>query len=101
MSPQLVFSIANSTALIAWIMLAVLPGRPWVTKMITAKIRPVVFCVLYTAIVSSIFGRVPGVSQLLVKMPLVRSVAAHAAACGRSRANVLAPGLKCRHSCTG
>jgi hypothetical protein len=57
-SPQQVFSIVNSVALLAWIMLTVLPGRPWVTKMITAV--PLFFAVLYTAIVISIFGRVPG-----------------------------------------
>jgi hypothetical protein len=60
MSPQQVFSIVNSVALLAWIMLAVLPGRPWVAKMITAKVVPLFFAVLYTAIVISIFGRVPG-----------------------------------------
>ena len=60
MSPQQVFSIVNSVALVAWIMLAVLPGRPWVTKMITANVVPLFFAVLYTAIVISIFGRVPG-----------------------------------------
>ena len=60
MSPQQVFSIVNSVALLAWIMLAVLPGRRWVTKTITTKVVPLLFAVLYTAIVISIFGRVPG-----------------------------------------
>ena len=58
MSAQQVFSIANGVALLAWIMLAVLPGRPWVTKMITAKIVPLFLAVLYIAIVVSMFGRV-------------------------------------------
>ena len=49
MTPQQVFSIANTVALIAWIMLAVLPGRPWVTKTITTKVVPLLFAVLYTA----------------------------------------------------
>jgi hypothetical protein len=60
MSPQQVFFTVNSVALLAWIMLAVLQGRPWVTKMITTKVVPLFFAVLYTAIVISIFGRVPG-----------------------------------------
>jgi hypothetical protein len=60
MSPQLIFSIANAIALLAWIMLAFLPGRPWVTKMITTKVVPSLFAVLYTAIAVSLFGRAPG-----------------------------------------
>jgi hypothetical protein len=50
MSPQQVFSIVNAVALLAWIMLAVLPGRPWVAKRITTKVVPSLFAVLYTAI---------------------------------------------------
>ena len=60
MSPEQVFSTANAVALLAWIMLAVLPGRPWVTKMITTKVVPSLFAVLYTAIVISLFGRTSG-----------------------------------------
>ena len=60
MSPQQVFSVANAIALLAWIMLAVLPGRPRVTKMITTKVVPSLLAVLYTAIVVSLFGRTPG-----------------------------------------
>ena len=60
MSPQQVFSTANAVALLAWIMLAVLPGRPWVTKMITTKVVPSLFAVLYTAIAVSLFGRTSG-----------------------------------------
>jgi len=60
MSPQQVFSVANAVALLAWIMLAVLPGRPWVTKMITTKVVPSLLAVLYTGIVVSLFGRTPG-----------------------------------------
>jgi hypothetical protein len=59
MSPQQVFSIANAVALIAWIMLAVLPWQPWVTKTITTVV-PSLFAVLYTAIAVSLFGRAPG-----------------------------------------
>jgi len=60
MTPQQVFSIANTVALIAWIMLAVLPGRPWVTKTITTKVVPLLFAVLYTAIAVSLVSRAPG-----------------------------------------
>src|SRR6516165_5969852 len=60
MSAQQIFSIANTIALLSWIMLAVLPGRPWVTKMITGEIVPSLFAVPYTAIIVSTFGRAPG-----------------------------------------
>lgn len=60
MSPQKVFSIANAVALPAWIMLAVLPGRRWVAKIITTKLVPAFFAVLYTVILVSVLGRAPG-----------------------------------------
>jgi hypothetical protein len=41
-------------------MLAVLPGRPWVTKTITTKVVPLLFAVLYTAIAVSLVWRSPG-----------------------------------------
>jgi hypothetical protein len=60
MSPQQIFSIANSVALLSWIMLIVLPGQPWVARIVTKKVVPSIFAVLYTAIVVSMFGRAPG-----------------------------------------
>jgi hypothetical protein len=73
MSPQQVFSIANAAALLAWIMLAVLPGRPWVTKTITTKVVPSLLAVLYTAIVVSLFGRTPGGFSTLAGVGLLFS----------------------------
>jgi hypothetical protein len=60
MSPQQVFSIANAVALVAWIMLVALPGRPWVTRIVTTKLVPSFFAILYTVIVVALFGRAPG-----------------------------------------
>jgi hypothetical protein len=60
MSPQQVFSIANAVALLSWILMAVLPGRPRVTRMITVTIVPSFLAILYTAIIVSVFGRTPG-----------------------------------------
>jgi len=59
-SPQQVFSIANSLALVSWIMLAILTGRPWVTKVVTTKLVPGLFAILYTAIAVSLFWHSPG-----------------------------------------
>lgn len=41
-------------------MLAVLPGQPWVSKLITARVVPSLLAALYTAIVVSLFWRTPG-----------------------------------------
>jgi hypothetical protein len=60
MSPQQVFSIANAVALLAWIMLAVLPSQPWVRRTITTKIIPALFAVPYTVIAGSLFWRSSG-----------------------------------------
>ena len=63
MSPQQVFSIANIVALLSWITLAVFPGRPRATKIITV-IVPSLFAVLYTAIAALLFWSAPGASPL-------------------------------------
>ena len=60
MSPQQTFSIANSLALVSWIMLAILPGRRWVTKVVTTMLVPGLFAILYTAIAATWFWRSPG-----------------------------------------
>ncbi|MEI9971284.1 MAG: ABA4-like family protein [Ignavibacteriota bacterium] len=60
MSPEQVFSIASPLALVAWIMLVLLPGRPWVTKVVTTQLVPGLFAILYAAIVVSLFWRTPG-----------------------------------------
>jgi hypothetical protein len=52
MSARQVFSIANTTALPSWIMLAALPGRPWATKIVAGKIIPSLFAVHYAAMVA-------------------------------------------------
>jgi ABA DEFICIENT 4-like len=73
MSPQQVFSVANAVALVAWIMLAVLPGRPWVTRIITTKIVPSLLAVLYAAIVVSQFGRTRGGFSTLASVGMLFS----------------------------
>ena len=60
MSPEQVFSIANATALVSWLLLVVAPRRPWVTELATSRVVPALFAVLYVGIVVSILGRVEG-----------------------------------------
>ena len=60
MSPDVIFSIANTVAILAWVLLAVAPGRRWVTDVVTARVVPLFFAVLYLAIVVTLFGRSEG-----------------------------------------
>jgi hypothetical protein len=40
-TPEQIFSVANLLALVGWVLLAVLPGRAWVSKAIAAGAIPV------------------------------------------------------------
>ena len=60
MSPEQLFSITNTMAVLSWVLLAVLPGRRWVTEVVTGKAVPIFFAVLYVAIVVTTFGRSEG-----------------------------------------
>ena len=60
MSPEQAFSIANVIAVLSWLLLAVLPGRRWVTEIVTGKAVPMLFAVLYVTIVATTFGRSEG-----------------------------------------
>ncbi|HET9268227.1 MAG TPA: ABA4-like family protein, partial [Vicinamibacterales bacterium] len=45
MTPEQIFSIVNLLALVAWVLLAVLPGRAWVSQAIAAGAIPVLAAV--------------------------------------------------------
>lgn len=60
MSPDQVFSMANTLALAAWILLAALPGRQWVTGTVTGLVIPLIFAVLYVGIVATTFASADG-----------------------------------------
>lgn len=60
MSPDQVFSIANTTALVTWVLLAALPMRPWVTRTLAGRIIPLLFAVLYVGIVVTTFAGAEG-----------------------------------------
>jgi hypothetical protein len=71
MSPDQLFSITNTIAIAGWILLAALPGRRWVTEVVTGRLLPGIFALVYIGIVLAVFGRVegsfstlPGVAQL-------------------------------------
>jgi hypothetical protein len=65
------FSVANTIALLSWLLLAVLPGRRWVTDVMTGKVIPMVFAGLYVVIVATMlrgaeggFSTLSGVASL-------------------------------------
>ena len=60
MTPEQAFSTVNLISLIAWVALVTLPGRPWVTGIVTSVVVPMFFAVVYVAIVATTLGRVPG-----------------------------------------
>jgi hypothetical protein len=55
MSPDQIFGVANTVAVLAWLLLALLPRRRWVTDVVTGRVIPVLFAVLYVAIVVTTF----------------------------------------------
>lgn len=50
MTPEQVFSIANLIAIVAWMMLVILPGRRWVTDIVTGVVVPLAFALAYLVI---------------------------------------------------
>ncbi len=60
MTPEQVFSISNLIAMVAWVALAILPGRRWVTEVVTSVAVPLLFAIVYVGIVATMFGRTPG-----------------------------------------
>jgi hypothetical protein len=60
MSPELLFSITNGLAVLAWLLLAAMPGRRWVTDIVTGKAVPMLFAVLYVVIVATTIAGAEG-----------------------------------------
>ena len=60
MTAESAFSLLNTIALAGWILLAVLPGRRWVTDIVTSVAIPALFAVVYVALIVSTFGQAEG-----------------------------------------
>ena len=60
MTAEQVFSIANVVSVLCWILLALLPGRRWVTDTLTGKAAPALFGAAYIVIVITVFPRAEG-----------------------------------------
>ena len=60
MSPEQLFSIVNAVAVVSWLLLAILPRRRWTTEVVTGRVVPALFAVLYTGLIVSMLGRTEG-----------------------------------------
>src|SRR6266851_3862823 len=56
MTPDQIFSIVNAIALVAWVLLVVLPRQRWVAGIATAFVVPAFFAVAYIAIIVTLFS---------------------------------------------
>jgi len=59
MSPEQVFSIANSAALLAWLLLALAPRKPW-ARLLAGRIVPAGLALLYTVVIALTFAGADG-----------------------------------------
>jgi hypothetical protein len=60
MTADQVFSIANTIALLGWLLLVILGPRRWVAPLITGAILPLLFAVLYGSLLAVHWGETPG-----------------------------------------
>jgi hypothetical protein len=51
-TPERIFSICNSIALLGWVLLIVLGRRRWVTNLITGFAIPVILAIVYTGLIA-------------------------------------------------
>jgi hypothetical protein len=73
MTANHVFAIINPIALVSWVLLIILPGRRWVTDVVTGLAVPALFATLYTAIIVTNFFRSPGGFSSLPEVALLFS----------------------------
>lgn len=59
MNPDALFSAAGTTALLAWLLLAIRPRAAFV-QLVTGTIVPLAFAALYVSIIAAFFGRGEG-----------------------------------------
>jgi hypothetical protein len=60
MSPEQLFGPLNMLALVAWLLLAVFPARPLITRIVAGAAVPAFFAVAYVAMIASAWGSSEG-----------------------------------------
>jgi len=71
MTPELVFSIANLTALLSWGLLVVLPRRRWVADTVAGVAVPALLAAVYIALVATNWGSSSGGFSTLANVALL------------------------------
>ena len=56
MSPNQIFAAANFAAMCGWLLLVVLPGRRWVSHLVSGVAIPAAFAALYTIVIAVHFA---------------------------------------------
>jgi len=65
MTPEQLFGLLNLVALVSWLLLAIFPGRPQITRTVTGAAVPALFALAYiTMIAGSWFSSEGGFSSL-------------------------------------
>ena len=73
MSPSQVFSLANAVAAACWVMLAVLPGRTWVSHLVAGVAVPAILAGVYAIIIGMNFWSAEGSFSSLAGVALLFS----------------------------
>jgi len=60
MTPERLFSLANSTALLGWMILVFAGRRRWAAALVTGAILPALFAVLYSGLIVAHWGETQG-----------------------------------------
>jgi hypothetical protein len=60
MTAEQVFSVANSAALVGWIVLIIFGARRWAAGLVTGALLPLLFAVLYAGLLAAHWGETQG-----------------------------------------
>jgi hypothetical protein len=56
MTPETLFSLSSTLAMLAWVLLVLLPRRSWVSRWVAGLIVPVLLAALYVALIVTSWG---------------------------------------------
>ena len=73
MTAEQVFSIANTIALLGWVVLAVFGPRRWAAPLVTGAILPLLFAVLYAGLIAVNIGKTEGSFSTLAGVAMLFS----------------------------
>ena len=60
MTPERIFPLANSTALLGWLILVFAGRVRWAAALVTGVLLPLIFAVLYTGLIAAHWGETQG-----------------------------------------